>query len=266
MAAMQLLWNTLIVYCLHKHPVSRTTSMSLSGTKTVAIGLLFGFALASVVTVCSCRSVGPPNARTPTEAETRKRNSQFEASDREVSRVLALLDKHDSSGAWRFAVRGLESSEIDLQGLGCVVLLKLQLHDKKFTQPAEALVEDRLVRGKDLSESSKGVLLSYYQGLEGVGGNLTIEYKGIALSKEVTESGRLSAEAVNFCEKQMAKPTLKEKVPAFLILLSAAQLGGKEKDWSVSICRNEADSVRKGQGRLLKVLYEAVSGNAYPEP
>lgn len=182
---------------------------------------------------------------------------------REKDRVLDLLAKGDSCEAWRFAVRGLESRDFDMHVVSCLVLYKLQAQERTWVKPAQALTEDRLARGEDLSFDSKGLLLISYQALEGIGGNSAAVYRGQALEAEARKSASLPDDARAFCEQQIAKADINEKAAAFQILLYGAQLGGKDKEWSVQICRKQANSVRANGPRLLIVLFEAVSNKYY---
>jgi hypothetical protein len=210
-----------------------------------------------------------PAAATAAQATKSQRISAERAlSTTERDRILTLLERGDSFDAWRFAFHSLSESDFVIRENGNIVLLKLTAREQAFREPARALLEDVLVRRRDLDWSDKTVLVGEFGMFSGPPGASSIDLPSSQQSQNwASDSQRirhLSRGAISYCSGLLASADASKRRASIPILLVGAELGGRDRDWSIKLCRRQLREVTGDRATMWAVLYETVIGKFLP--
>ncbi|MDR3413514.1 MAG: hypothetical protein P4L87_21585 [Formivibrio sp.] len=178
--------------------------------------------------------------------------------------VLASLSKGDFFQAWRFAINALRSrTRADrFDGLG--VLLNLVRKEKSFNVPGRALIEDMLVRTRELDSTEQGMWLLAYGNMEEAYVDPISENRSTLYATHALQAHALSHEASSFCLGLLASTDGTKQRASIPILLVSAKLGGRDKVWSVKLCREQFQRANHGNSNTWQILFETVTGAYVP--
>ena len=186
--------------------------------------------------------------------------------------MSALLAKDDRRGAWRFGVNALRSSDSGVNNLGAAFLLRLAVRSAAYLVPVQALLEDRLIHGQDLSWGQCFGLLDFCfvsawppnpSAAWGPmpGGWLRASHEAADLASESFNDGVVSSRALQFCDRLLSQKDPRMRERATPILLVAARLGEKDRQWALRTAKGLMAHVPPNDKTgIWVIVYEAVSG------
>jgi hypothetical protein len=182
--------------------------------------------------------------------------------------------------AWRIAVNALRSADRVVNISGVAELVALASKDQKgLVPPVRALLEDRLIHSRDLDWAEVSVVLGLYDRLGWPKNPIAtwgppahdidlddLEKQASRWAQAGARYGHLPRLARPLCSKLLASLDPRARRGATPILIVAARLGGRDREWCIRVCQKQtqvADSDRTG---MWGVLYETVLGHFIPEP
>ena len=186
----------------------------------------------------------------------------------ERDRVSAQIAMGDMAEGWRFVVRSLFSSDLEIHSNGTIVLLRLVGKQESYGAPARALLEQGLVRSRRMDYREEATLIWMYD-LFAEPQKYSIDQVAYAESSKLAEAahrvGRLSTGAMSYCNKLLATSDQSKWRASIMILLVASQLRKEDKRWTHDVCHKLLGRVHEDKSAMWTVLYETVSSSFLPK-